>query len=571
MQRWIGSTLDRRVSLRADPAVRSKVVIHLLGGIEITAAHIEIGAPGWSAAPHTLQARDARMTLRYADLWRAGRSEPLHVHALRAAQLDGQFERLADGRASWQFGKKTDTPDTAEPATHLPSFGRLQVDAGSLIYRDALLAADVDGRFSLGEGLAGPGAAPDASRPAPGLQFNAKGSYRRLSLRIDVKAAGLLPLVADDAATTALPVTVDAHLGRASVSFKGTATDALHLRALKGRFIVQGPSLAAVGDPLRVTLPTTATFRAEGLLAKEGVVWNTVLDQVSIGASRLAGAFTYDPRAAKPVLSGRLTGSRLMLADLGPAVGAPVRDTAVPVAAVAAASAAKGANANQGRVLPDREFDLPALRAMNANVLVDIDNFDLGSGLLQPLKPLRTHLMLTDGVLVLRDIDARTGQGHLGGLESWIHQTRADNAPPYASGSLNGQARVARQGKSTAAILGSLRGGVRMQLVDGTVSHLAVEAAGLDVAQGLGMLVKGDDALPILCAVVDLVAEQGILRPRVLVLDTRDSTIWIDGSLSLATEALDLRVVITPNGLQSARTAHARASARHLRKPGRLA
>ncbi len=111
---------------------------------------------------------------------------------------------------------------------------------------------------------------------------------------------------------------------------------------------------------------------------------------------------------------------------------------------------------------------------------------------------------------------------------------------------MSGQARVAGQGKSTAAILGSLRGGVRMQLVDGTISHLAVEAAGLDIAQGLGVLIKGDDALPVQCSVVDLVADQGLLKPRVLVLDTRDSTLWVDGSLSLASETLDLRVVTTP-------------------------
>ncbi|MES1163923.1 MAG: AsmA-like C-terminal region-containing protein, partial [Rhizobacter sp.] len=204
-----------------------------------------------------------------------------------------------------------------------------------------------------------------------------------------------------------------------------------------------------------------------------------------------------------------------------------------------------------------------------ANVLIAMDDVDLGSSILEPLKPLRTHLVLADGVLTLRELDARTGQGQLGGtvqldgrdaqalwtadlhwsgvqLESWVHQKRADNAPPYATGRLNGQARVAGQGKSTAAILGSLRGGVRMQLVNGTISHLAVEAAGLDIAQGLGVLIKGDDALPIQCNVVDLVADQGVLRPRVLVLDTRDSTLWVDGSLSLATEAMDLRVVVTP-------------------------
>ena len=572
MQRWLGSTLARRVSLSADPAASPKVVIHLLGGIDITAAYIEIGAPDWSTAPHMLPARDARLTLGYADLWRASRGEPLRIRELRAAQLDGQFERLADGRASWQFGRKTDTPDTTELPTHLPVFGRLQVDSGAIVYHDALMAVDLDARLSLVDGSNIPATGVAASGPASGLQFNAKGSYQGLPLSIDMQTSGVLPLVAEDAAAIALPVTLAAHVGRARLTFKGTATDAVRLTALKGRFSVQGPSLAAVGDPLHVTLPTTAAFRAEGLLAKQGAVWNTVLDEVRIGSSRLAGAFTYDPRQRVPMLAGRLTGSKLMLADLGPAVGAPVHTTVATAAAVTAEdspAAPQRSNSRPGRTLPDREFDLPALRAMNANVLIAIDSVDLGSNLLEPLKPLRTHLMLADGVLTLRDVEARTGQGRLVGtaqfdgrealalwtadlrwdgvrLESWIHQARANNVPPYATGSLNGRARVAGQGKSTAAILGSLRGEVRMNVVNGTISHLAVEAAGLDLAQGLGVLMKGDDALPIQCTVADLVAEQGVLRPRVLVLDTTDSTLRVDGSLSLATEAIDLRVVVIP-------------------------
>jgi uncharacterized protein involved in outer membrane biogenesis len=259
-------------------------------------------------------------------------------------------------------------------------------------------------------------------------------------------------------------------------------------------------------------------------------------------------------------------------------VGAPVPKASVAAAASAASAAAAAsapkdtgprANAKPGRVLPDRPFDLPALRKMDANVLIDIADLDLGSSFLEPLRPLRTHLVLADGVLTLRELDARTGQGQLAGtvqldgrdaqalwtadlrwagvrLERWIHQPRAGKAPPYVTGDLNGQARVAGQGKSTAAILGSLHGGVRMHLVGGTISHLAVEAAGLDIAQGLGVLVKGDDALPVQCTVADLVAEQGVLRPRVLVLDTTDSTLWVEGSLSMASEALDLRVVVTP-------------------------
>ena len=105
---------------------------------------------------------------------------------------------------------------------------------------------------------------------------------------------------------------------------------------------------------------------------------------------------------------------------------------------------------------------------------------------------------------------------------------------------------VARNLVPGSAILGSLRGEVRMNVVGGTISHLAVEAAGLDVAEGLGMLIKGDDSLVIQCTVVDLVGEKGVFRPRAFVLDTEDSTLWVDGSLSFATEALDLKVVTTP-------------------------
>ena len=601
MQRWLGDTLQRRVSLSADPAM-PKVTIHLLGGISLTAAHIEIGAPAWSKEPYTLRVEDARLTLGYLDLWRASRGEPLRIRELHARELDSRIERLADGRASWQFGKKTNTPDTAEKPTAIPSFGRLQVDSGTGIYRDALMAASLDATFSLNDGsnmLPAAVAASAASAAAPaastGLQLSAKGSYQKNPVTVTLNTLGLLAELGEQAHELALPVSLDARIGGAALTFRGTATDALKLTALKGRFSVQGPSLAAIGDPLRVTLPTTGAFRTEGLIAKDGQVWNAVFDRATIGSSRLAGAFQYDPRPKVPLLSGRLTGPRLLLADLGPAVGtaAPAGSpanaatksaTGAPKGPVAAASkgpvasraAAKTTNTpptvsndKPGRVLPDREFDLPSLRAMDANVLIAIDNVDLGSSFLEPLKPLHTHLVLADGVLSLRDVDARTGQGRLFGmlqldgrtpvalwnanlgwegirLETWIHQARSADAPPYITGRLGGQARVAGQGKSTAAILGSLRGGVRLRITDGSISHLAIEAAGLDLAQGLGMLIKGDDALPLQCTVADFAAEQGVLKPRAFVIDTRDSLLWIDGTVSLASEGLDLKVTTSP-------------------------
>jgi uncharacterized protein involved in outer membrane biogenesis len=37
-----------------------------------------------------------------------------------------------------------------------------------------------------------------------------------------------------------------------------------------------------------------------------------------------------------------------------------------------------------------------------------------------------------------------------------------------------------------------------------------------------------------------------VLRPRAMVVDTKDSTVWADGTLSLAEENMDLRAVVTP-------------------------
>ena len=338
------------------------------------------------------------------------------------------------------------------------------------------------------------------------------------------------------------------------------ATDALHFGGLTGVFTLAGPSLAAVGDPLGITLPTTPAFRTEGRIAKRGQVWNAVFDSAHIGASRLTGAFTYDAGRTKPILAGRLGGSKLLLADLGPAIGSKGQAPAAPRPRAAKAS---------GRVLPDREFDLPSLGAMDANILIDVAEVDLGTSYLEPLRPLRAHLTLADAVLRLDDIETRTAQGRLAGtvqldgraaravwttalrvndvrLERWVKQVRADGGPPYVSGRLRGVINLRGEGRSTAQILGSLKGNVGLQLRDGKISHLVIESAGIDIAQALGLMVRGDKSLDVLCGVADLQATAGVLRPRTFVIDTTDSTVSMDGSISLVNESMDLRAVVSP-------------------------
>lgn len=564
VQNALSQALKRDVLL-SDPAQPDGTGprVRFFGSLRAEVPLLQIAAPSWSERPYFLRAEDARVRLTYSSLWRARRGEALDIDRLTAQRLVVHAERLADGRASWSFGDPAAQPVRSEP-TPVPTVHELRVEDGELTWVDAPLRADLRARLQLAENDAG----RRGSRPLPeavrGLIASAEGTYGPVAVRADLRSAGATPLLQTGADASATPVELELKAGKAQLSFRGTVTDVLKLAGMTGSFRVSGPSLAAAGDPLGVTLPTTGPFVLAGRVKKEGLVWNVVAEDATVGNSKLRGALTYDTRGKVPLLSGEVHGPRMLLEDLLPAVGGePGAPPALPK------NADKKNTPRSARVLPDREFDLPSLRAMNANVLMAFDRVELGDVFAQPLQPLKVHLKLDGGKLRLDDLVARTADGDLAGqlaldgtgktalwnadlrwrnvaLERWLKQERGGDAPPYIAGRLNGRATLKGQGRSTAQILGGLEGEAMAWLRDGQLSHLAVEAAGIDVAQALGVLVKGDQALPVNCGLVDLQAQRGVLNSRAFVIDTRDSVVWVSGSVSMVDEALDLKATTSP-------------------------
>lgn len=563
LQRKLASTLERKVDLGSD---HKAVQIKLLGSVRVRAARVEIGAPSWSSTPHTFLANDVALKLTYGDLWRVYRTGALRIDALEADRFDAQLERVADGRASWEF--KAHQPSANGSVTDLPTFGRLRVGDGSLTLLDAKIPLDFDARYSLSDGTTTREASSSASGPAPapdatvhGLQFTASGHYKKSPLKIAAQTDGVLILEGRGEASARQPLRLDATVGTAKMTFIGAVINPLHLTGLQGHFEAAGPSLNAAGEPLGVTLPVTPVFDASGSLVKDGSTWKVVFDHADIGSSKLSGAFTFDKQGKVPLLAGRLQGTRLVLADLGPSIGHAQQ--------IIGSSGAPPAQKRPGRLIPDHSFDLPSLRVMNANILFDIDVLDLGTKVLEPLRPARAHLTLNDGVLTLGDLEARTAQGELSGMASldgrgspaiwttdlrlrnlqlsqWLHQRRGEGEPPYLSGKLDGQVKVKGTGRSVAEILGSLKGGARLHMADAMLSHLALKAAGLDVAGGVKVLLMGDGVLPVHCNVADLAIDKGVVRPRVVVMSLDNATIWADGQVSLADETLNVRAVSSP-------------------------
>jgi len=74
-----------------------------------------------------------------------------------------------------------------------------------------------------------------------------------------------------------------------------------------------------------------------------------------------------------------------------------------------------------------------------------------------------------------------------------------------------------------------------------------VAVLGLDAAQVAGLLVRGDKDIVLRCAAVSLAADKGILDTKAGIIDTANSLVVMEGTVSLADEKLDLVLRAKPH------------------------
>lgn len=562
--------------------LQGDVKLHLIWRPRLQVEQLQIGSDDRFEAPHLLKAERVALAWRWGDVWRWRQGGPLHVHALRADVLDAHLVRTKDGRANWQLDADDPVPESeSQDDVALPSFGTLTVAQGQIAWVDAVQNAELAVQLRGSEG----------SNTGEGAGYEAllTGRYRALPLKLEVHAGSTLPLLQDpDAAADApwVPVRIEGTVASTRVLYDGEAASLLGTPRLQGTLQVAGPSLADVAEPLGLTLPQTPEFDLRGELQQDAGIWRLKTTRAHIGSSRLQGDLQYEQLAQPPRLTGKITGPKLALADLGPALGGGGNT-----------DAERPANVPGNRALPQRRFDLPSLKAMDADVQVEIETLDFGTQAMAPLRQLKTQVLLDDGVLQLVALQAVVSSGQVKGMTAldsnaspakwearlafdgidmagWIRGLRPDaaegEAPPatasaaldrdrkaafqgtdetvqaYITGVLAGNMHLQGAGNSTAEILGSANGPLNLALRESTMSHLITEAMGIDLAQALGVVITGDRPLPLRCARFDLVARNGLIEPRLAVVDNEDSTVWITGHVNLSDESLNLHVVTRP-------------------------
>jgi uncharacterized protein involved in outer membrane biogenesis len=113
-----------------------------------------------------------------------------------------------------------------------------------------------------------------------------------------------------------------------------------------------------------------------------------------------------------------------------------------------------------------------------------------------------------------------------------------------STGPIGGRIAISGTGESFRELMATASGNTFLVMSGGELSGLLVELAGLDVAEALGSLVRGDKPVPIRCAALDFKGKEGQMGLETLVFDTEDTIIFGEGKIDLRDEQVN--IVLTP-------------------------
>ncbi len=524
------------------------------------AEDLTLGNPEWSKEPQMVGLKRVEFRLSPLPLL----AERIVIPRIDLTQPDANLQRLADGRANWTFDFGPKDPD-AEPSKWVMDIGAIGFDKGHVVYDDVTLKAHADvlidplGKPIPFSDIVGSGAAKKVTDQGATAQdyafgFKVTGRYKDQPVNGTGKIGGLLAL--QDAAQP-FPVQADVRIADTHVAVAGTLTDPRNLGALDLRLKLEGASLSKLYPLTGVTLPDSPPYSTDGHLQAKlheptGASFEYQGFNGKIGNSDIHGDLAFVASQPRPKLSGKLVSNQLLFTDLAPLIGADSN----------AKQAARGSESKQpaGKVLPVEEFRTDRWRAMDADVEFTGKKIVQSKDL--PFTDLYTHVVLNDGQLNLEplrfgvaggNLDAQIGlngrttplQGHakLTARGFKLKQLFPTFEPMKTSfGQLNGDADISGTGNSVSALLGSSNGNLKLLINDGAISRGLMEIAGLNVGNYVVGKIFGDNDVKINCAAADLGIKDGLATPRLIVFDTENAIIYVDGTVNFKTEQLDLKI-----------------------------
>lgn len=525
--------LERTLAARTGRSVHIGALDVRLGRItRVVLQDLQIGNPDWAEDRDLLRARLAEVDLR---IWPLLRHARIELPLVRLQQPQASLQAMPDGRRSWELQRD------GRGGGPLPRMEALVVDQGRVRYLAPHQGADLRLQLALEAGAA-------AGHQALPLRFAAEGRWQGQPVTAQGRTGDVLAMQAGVLARP-FPVQVQAVAGATRLRAEGQVASLATLDGTRARFTLQGRSLAELDALTGVPLPATPRYAVAGRLGKQGARWDIEEIDGVLGRSDLAGQLAFTP-GEPPQLRGALRSRVLDLQDLGPLIGLEER-TARPDLP---------RSGRPGKVLPDKPLDVRRLRALDADLKLEVLRV-VGTGRLL-LDRIGGHVQLHGGVLALDPLELGVAGGTLAGRlqldgspaqpVAQLHlQARALELarllPAVESsrasvGRLQGRLELQARGSSVAQLLGSADGDIALLMGRGRISNLLLEFAGLDGGEILKFFLEGDRQVPVRCAAFAFDVRRGLMRSRALLLDTGDTVFDGQAAIDLGNETLDMQV-----------------------------
>ncbi len=537
---WFRGPIERRVSAATGREFRIAGPLDVDFGriIIVRVEDLSLANAPWSLTPEMARADLLRMEIPFWPLLRGERTLR-RVDVVQPALL---LERTGKGAANWQFRTGKD-PRKPAPAW---SFGELRVHDGRLDVRDAPL--DTDLRLTVDSST------PQAGDESVRLLVRGSGRYRGHPFQLVGTADSPVALL--ELADAAYRVDFSARAGATRARLHGALQVPLNPERFTINAELRGDDLGDLYPLVGLAVPSTPPYRVEGRLERRGRVVTLRDLQGIVGDSDVAGVAGVDLSGDKPLLNADLSSAHLDLDDLGGFIGLPP-STREGESASPEQRAEAARRAASPRLLPDKEYDLRKLSAMNSNFRLHADEVDAGKW---PIQSLAFRLRLRDGLLQVEPVEIGFAGGKIAGdvrldarqpridaganlaLRSIdLEQVWPDMKPPNV-GRINGHIDLRGRGNSVAAMLATSDGEVQVGMGRGRFSNLLLELAGLDVAETLKFLLGKDRTVALRCAYADFAVQGGKVDTQSLVFDTTDTVMFGDGNVNLENEALALEL-----------------------------
>jgi uncharacterized protein involved in outer membrane biogenesis len=455
------------------------------------------------------------------------------------------LEKSVDGRRNWDLKKEE------EKETELPQIGKLTLDRGTLVFRDPKTETDVTVRIFTDSISA------DA-RETP-VKLAAEGKFAGLKVAAQVHGGELVSL-ADK--TLPYPLRGEVQIGNNHAAFDGTVTGLQALSSADLKLELHGDDLSALYPIVGIAIFPSPPYQLSGRLLHQKTEWSLKGFSGQVGKSDMGGDILVDTGRKRPMLRADIVSQVLDLEDMSGFIGA--RRAPQPQDSPTEKQEKKASIAAQrDRILPDQEFKVDRLRAMDADVKFtgkSIRNKDL------PVEHLVTHLKIDNGLMTMDPVNFAVAGGNIvanvtvdargdmpaGQAKVDVKRLQLSKLLPKSdltkegAGLIGGMAQVKSQGKSVGALLGAANGHFGLIMSGGQISNMMLEVIGLDAAETIKFLFAGDKNVKVRCAVADFDIKKGMMTSKAFIIDTTDTNILGEGQISLAEETIKMKLSPEP-------------------------